>query len=288
MNNIVSYLIIIDENINCIFKNLMNLFQKRIIITGATGGLGKALIKELIPYKVQLGLIDINETELKKLSKELLKQKIKNEIYVCDISKKEQCKEAVHFFINKFNCIDILINNAGITHRSLFKETNLEVIEKIIHVNLMGSIYCTKFCLEEITKNQGTIVIISSISGFAPLYGRTGYAASKHGLSGFFKSLRTELKDFNVNILIVYPWFIRTNIDKNALANDGSPAKTQWSTIGKIYPPEFVAKKIINGIIKNKKEIIISASGKLAYLLNFLFPSLYEDIMKNKIQKEFL
>jgi short-subunit dehydrogenase len=179
------------------------------------------------------------------------------------------------------------MNNAGITHRSLFTDTKIEVLRKVMEVNFWGSVYCTKYALPYLLQSQGMIVVTSSIAGFTPLYGRTGYSASKYALHGFFESLRSEVAPKGVKVLMVCPGFTDTGIASRALDGDGSVTRRQWSTTGKIARPEEVAQAVQKAIEAEKRLLVLSTVGKAAYWIGKLFPKFYENRMRASVIHEF-
>src|SRR5207253_4096361 len=122
-----------------------------------------------------------------------------------------------------FGRIDILINNAGISMRAEVAETDLDTIKRVMDINFWGTVYCSKFALDEIIKAKGTIVGVSSIAGYRGLPGRSGYSASKAAVNSFLEVLRTEMLDTGVNVMWVCPGFTTSNIRNAALNKDARP-----------------------------------------------------------------
>ena len=265
----------------------MEISGKTVLITGATGGMGRAFCRALGEAGAAIAMLDVDENSLRDFAEELTASGIKTAFASCDIRDAAACQIAIEQLAAHFGGIDILMNNAGITHRSLFSETQIEVLEKVMAVNYFGAVNCTKAALPYLRQSKGTIVVTSSIAGFTPLLGRTGYSASKYALHGFFESLRTELIDDGVKILLVCPGFTATGIENRALSGDGSITKRQWSTTGKIHQPADVANAIINGIRKEKRLLVLSTVGKLAYWIGRLFPKFYEREMRKRLRHEF-
>ncbi len=260
--------------------------HKVVMITGAASGIGKALAYRFAAANCRLVLMDIDEESLQTAAREL--QSSGKEVFwrVGDVSNQEDCFRLVEEAIRKFGGIDVLINNAGITHRSAFRDTSLDVYHRAMNVNYFGSVYCTKAAIENLIQRQGMIIVISSIAGFSPLLGRTGYSAAKHALHGFFDSLRTELRGTGVDVLIVCPGFTDTNIGKNALGGDGKPTAHLQSRIGQSLMPDEVADRIYTSAEKGKSLLILSTVGKLSYFLTKLYPSLYAKIMVRSLRSE--
>ncbi len=267
-------------------KNKRSYKNKVVVITGAAGGMGTSFAKQFGQAGAVIGLLDLKPETVNSLSKDLSSMGIKSIPVQCDVTIESDCQRAIQEVITKYGRIDVLINNAGITHRSAFKETDSSVLRKVVDVSLFGSIYCTKAALDSIISNSGQIIAISSIAGFAPLLGRSGYCAAKHALHGLFDSLRAELSGTGVSVLILAPGFTRTGISKAALDGDGQRTLHPQSTVGKISSPEEVAVKLFKAAGKNKKLLVLSPTGKLTRFLTRITPSLYTWIMKKSLKSE--
>jgi NAD(P)-dependent dehydrogenase (short-subunit alcohol dehydrogenase family) len=265
----------------------MKIVGKNILLTGAIGGMGRAFCNELGKAGARLGLIDIDEAGLAEFSQMLTANNIEHVSATADISNPHACKAAVESLANSLGGVDILMNNAGITHRSLFANTNIEVLRKVMEVNFWGSVYCTKYALPYLLQTKGMIVVTSSITGFTPLYGRTGYSASKYALHGFFESLRSEVSLQGIKVLMICPGFTDTGIASRALDGDGSITRRKWSTTGKIASPEEVAYAVRKAIESEKRLLVLSTVGKAAYWIGRLFPKFYEKRMRASVIHEF-
>jgi NAD(P)-dependent dehydrogenase (short-subunit alcohol dehydrogenase family) len=204
----------------------------------------------------------------------------------CDVSDEASCRSAMEQAVSFLGGVDVLINNAGITHRSAFAQTDGEVFRQVMGVNFFGALYCTQAALPSLMERDGQIIVVSSIAGFAPLLGRTGYAASKHALHGLFDSLRTELFDDGVDVFIVCPGFTRTGITTAALDGDGSATKHPQSTMGRISEPDEVAEAVFKSAQKNRRLLVLSPVGKLTRAITRVAPGLYEKLMARSMKKE--
>ncbi|MNE44218.1 putative oxidoreductase SadH [compost metagenome] len=173
----------------------------------------------------------------------------------------------------------MLVNNAGITHRSSFAETELAVFQRVMAINYFGALHCTKAALPSLTARSGQIIVLSSLAGFAPLLYRSAYNASKHALHGLFETLRYELKDSGVNVMLVCPGFTATDLRKNALVGDGSVAPQPPLAMGKVASPQDVAEAIYRAALKRKRLLILSNVGWRARVLARFFPRLFERLL---------
>lgn len=252
----------------------MDFKNKVVIITGASSGIGKALAEELAKRGANLVLGARQYVTLCEITAELEKNfQIKALAVQADVSKEEDCAELVKQAINTFGRVDVLINNAGLSMRALFKDLDLSVLKNLMDVNFWGTVYCTKYALPEILKTKGTIVGVSSIAGYRGLPGRTGYSSSKFAMNGFMESLRTELLKTGVHVMVACPGFTTSNIRVAALAKDGMSHGETSMEEGKMMTAEEVAIRISDGITARKRTLIMTGQGKLAVWMNKLFPA---------------
>jgi len=260
--------------------------ERTVVISGAAGGMGRALSLRFGLLGARVGIIDMEEQALEQFSRELTERGIKNAAVTLDITKEKACKQALDAISGKLGCIYALVNNAGITQRSAFEKTRPDVFRRVMDVNFFGSLYLTKAALPNLIASRGQIIVISSIAGFAPLLGRPGYAASKHALQGFFSSLRPELSPYGITITIVCPGFTKTGINRNALDWDGTKTLHPQSTLGKVADPWETAGVIIHGAMNNRPLVIHSTVGRLTYLMMKIAPGLYERLMARSLRSE--
>jgi short-subunit dehydrogenase len=188
--------------------------------------------------------------------------------------------------VQRFGTIDVLINNAGISHRSGFASTDLDVIRRVMEVNFFGAVNCTKAALPHLVARRGLVVVVSSVAGYTPLVARTGYAASKHALHGFFDSLRTELAPQGVDVMVACPSFIATHIDRNALGGDGGPVRHAQVTVGRPLTPEDAAGQVFAAAQRSQRLLLIGRTARAAWQLNRFAPRLYEFIMARRLRGE--
>jgi NAD(P)-dependent dehydrogenase (short-subunit alcohol dehydrogenase family) len=259
---------------------------KNVVITGASGGMGRAFAQRFAAAGARLALLDLDEDTVEEQAGEFNAKAHAALGLACDVSDEGSCVGAMEQAVSFLGGVDVLINNAGITHRSAFAQTDGDVFRRVMGVNFFGSLYCTQAALPSLMERGGQIIVVSSIAGFAPLLGRTGYAASKHALHGLFDSLRTELLDDGVDVLIVCPGFTRTGITTAALDGDGSATKHPQSTMGRISEPDEVAEAVFKAAQKNKRLLVLSPVGKLTRAITRVAPGLYEKLMARSMKKE--
>jgi short-subunit dehydrogenase len=204
----------------------------------------------------------------------------------CDVSKESDCKDLIDQANNSFKRIDVLVNNAGISMRALFKDLDLLVLRNLMDVNFWGTVYCTKFALPELLKNQGSVVGVSSIAGYRGLPGRTGYSASKFAMNGFLEALRVENLKTGLHVMIASPGFTASNIRNVALAKDGTSQGETSMDEAKMMSSDQVAEIIVRGVEQRKRSLIMTAQGKLTVFLNKVLPSWLDGLVYNHFTKE--
>lgn len=258
---------------------------KSVVITGAAGGLGHSLCLRFAAAGASVIALDRNETALADLAR-VLPEGQGHFVYSCDVTDLEACTAAMTAAVDRHGRIDVLINNAGIAHRSAFASTRLEVLHKVMDVNFWGAVNATKAALPALIRSRGLIVTISSVAGFAPLIGRTGYAASKHALHGFFDTLRSEVRDDGIDVTIVCPSFIATGIDSAALGGDGRLAARPRQTTGHEASPQEAAEAIFRAASRGQPLRLFGFTSKAAYWLSRLWPRRYAEVMRRQLMCE--
>jgi short-subunit dehydrogenase len=265
----------------------MKLNDKIVIITGASSGIGKSLATELAKRGANLILAARQYVTLCEIAQELEKNyQIKAVAVQCDVTIEEDCEYLIKQTLTTFGKIDILINNAGISMRALFKDADIKVLKSVMDVNFWGTVYCTKYALPEILKTKGSIVGVSSIAGYKGLPGRSGYSASKFAMNGFLDALRVENLKTGVHILTACPGFTASNIRNTALDKDGTQQGESTLHEEKMMTSDEVAKIIADGIENRSRTLIMTGQGKLTVFLNKFLPGLLDKLVFNTIAKE--
>lgn len=259
--------------------------NKVVIITGASSGIGRALAKEFAAKGAKLSLGARRTELLEELKQELAGTEIL--ITPTDVSKEDDCKALIDETIKHFGCIDVLINNAGISMRALFEEVDLNVIRQLMDVNFYGTVYCSKYALPYLLKTKGSLVGVISIAGYVGLPGRTGYSASKFAIRGFLDTVRIENMKKGLHVLVAAPGFTASEVRKVALTNDGSQQGETPRNEDKMMSAEECASHIVKAIEKRKRELILTfVEGKLTVFLSKFFPSLIDKLTYGHMAKE--
>jgi len=260
--------------------------DKVVVITGASSGIGKACVFEYARknYKVVFAarnndhLLDIENT-LTREGKDVL-------AIQSDVSKEEDCKNLIERTVERYHHIDILINNAGVSMRGLFSDTDTEVLKQLMDINFWGTVYCTKYALPYLLKRKGSLVGVSSIAGFQGLPGRTGYSSSKFAMHGFMETLRIENLKKGLHVMIAAPGFTSTNVRKSALGPNGEKQGESPRNENNMMSPEKVASIIAKGIDNKRRLIIMTMEGKITVLLRRLMPKYIDRLTYRIFAKE--
>ena len=253
----------------------MSFSNKIVWITGASSGIGKALAIELSHQNAKIILSSRKKEDL-----ELVKKACKNldvvKIITLDLEDYSNLQNVADKAISAFGRIDILVNNGGISQRSLAKDTQITVDKRLMDINYLGTIGLSKAILPHFINNKnGQFVVTTSIVGVIGTPLRSSYAASKHALHGFFDSFRAENHQHNISVTLVCPGFVNTNVSKNALTGDGSPQEKMDTATANGIQPERFAKLMAKAIRKRKEEVYIAgAKEKLGVYTKRYFPKL--------------
>ncbi|WBX71443.1 SDR family oxidoreductase [Tenacibaculum retecalamus] len=259
----------------------MSLKNKVFWITGASSGIGKSLAIELSNYDVNLILSSRNKNTLEEV-RNVCKNPSKVKIVTLDLEKYENMKPKVDKAMLCFGTIDVLVNNGGISQRSLVKNTDVFVDKRLMDVNYLGTVALTKALLPYFIKNKaGHFVITTSIVGKIGTPLRSSYAATKHALHGFFDSLRAEHYSDNISVTLVCPGFVTTNVSKNALTGDGTPQNKMDSATENGIDPDRFAKLMLKAIKNKREEVYIGgAKERLAVYVKRFFPKILSKMIR--------
>ncbi|MBD1909451.1 MULTISPECIES: SDR family oxidoreductase [unclassified Leptolyngbya] len=256
----------------------MSFANKTLVITGASMGIGRSLAISLAQQGANLVLAARTQEALEDVLAACVRQGAKAIAIPTDVSQPEECQRLMAEAIATFGQIDGLVNNAGISMLSLFEEvTDLTVFERVMQVNYLGAVYCTHYALPYLKASQGIVVGISSICGKTGIPFRTGYVASKHAMQGFFDTLRIELQGTGVDVLVVSPGFVATDIRQRAFGGDGQPLgqSPRDESKGNMSVDECV-RQILQAMEHRKRDHIMTLKGKLIPWARLFVPGLID------------
>lgn len=254
--------------------------RKVVLVTGGCAGIGRALVLRFAQAGARLAILDIQQGELDSLLQHLREHHNVEAIGLCcDVADASAVQAAVAQVLEHFGGIDVLVNNAGISHRSSFAQTELAVFERVMAVNYFGALYCTKAALDSLITRRGQIIVLSSLSVYAPLLYRSAYNASKHALHGLFSTLRYETDGSGVNVMLVCPGFTATDLRKNALVGGTDVANQPPLAMRKLASAHDVAESIYRGALKRKSLLVLDNVDWRARLLARYFPRVFERVL---------
>jgi short-subunit dehydrogenase len=263
----------------------MDFTGKTIIITGASAGIGRALAIVLSQRGSNVALAARNEAGLQDTAHRCRQSGGQAIVINTDVSDPLACQQLIEHTVKAFGQIDGLVNNAGTSFISRFDEiSDLSIFEKVMQINYLGAVYCTHAALPYLKQSQGLLVAISSLCGKTGVPLRSGYVASKHAMQGFFDTLRIELLETGVDVLVVSPGFVATDIREKAFKGDG----TLWGRSHRdeshhTMPLETCVNQILRGMSARKREVIMTPKGKLIPWAKLIVPRLVDKIARSTV-----
>ncbi len=255
---------------------------KVVWVTGASSGIGEALVYQLAKQKAIVVLSARREGELERVRKGAGLPEEQSLIVPLDLADESGFPSAYLKVKQRFQQVDILINNGGISQRDYFINTDTSTIHRLMDVNFFGTVGLTKEVLPDmVARKSGMIVGVTSVTGKYGTPLRSIYAASKHAIHGFLDALRAEHHKDGLQVLIVAPGYVKTNLSYNAVLGDGSPQNAMDPGQASGISPEKCARLMIKAIKKGKREIYPSGTKELAgvYLKRF-FPGLMAGLVR--------
>lgn len=264
----------------------MSRFQDRVIIvTGASEGIGRALCLELAPQRPKLVLAARNVERLESAAEQCSAVGAETLVVPTDVTDEAACKNLIDRATDRFGGVDALVNNAGGTMWARFDEVeDLAIFERLMQLNYMSGVYCTYHALPHLKESKGILVGVSSLAGMNGVPCRTAYAATKHAQFGFFDSLRIELDGTGVDVVMIAPDFVVTQIHKRALKGDGEPMGETPLKEDKVMSAQVCAALIVDAMEKRHRLTLGSFRGKAGRWLKLLAPKAIDGIAKRAIE----
>ena len=256
--------------------------DKRVLLTGASGGIGRALATQLGDAGAKLALVSRSEDKLSEVVAELTGKGVEAFAIVADVSSEEDRQRIIESAVNRLGGLDMLINNAGIASWSHFADSTEEIMRQIMEVNFFAPVELTRLAIPALTDgNQPAVVNVSSMCGRRAMPAWPEYSASKYALCGMTEAFRGEFARFDIDVLLMIPGLTKTGLHSNLLKNEGK-AKIEFD---KGMPPEKVASVILKSIRKNKTETVIGSDARWILLVNKFFPRMVDRMIANRVKK---
>jgi short-subunit dehydrogenase len=264
----------------------MDTFTGRtVLITGASTGIGRALALELAHRGACLALNARDAGRLGETAGACEAAGAEVLAVPGDVTRPEDCRAMVARTVERFRGLDALVNNAGMTMWARFDAlADLAPLERLLAVNYLGAAHVTAAALPYLKNSRGLIVAVASIAGLTGVPERTGYAASKHAMVGFFESLRIELRGSGVDVTIVAPDFVKSELHKGALGADGRPLGLSPMDEPHIMTSEQCARLIVGAMRRRQRLLITSRRGRLGRWARLLAPALVDRIAERAIR----
>jgi NADP-dependent 3-hydroxy acid dehydrogenase YdfG len=265
---------------------MSNTFKDNVVIvTGASSGIGREVALQLAGQGAKLSLAARDVDRLEQVAAECRTRGGQALVVKTDVAIEAECRALIDRAVSEYGRIDTLINNAGISMWARFDQLqDLSILEQIIRVNYLGAAYCTFYALPHLKQSKGRLVAVSSLAGKNGIPTRSGYAASKHAMAGFFDSLRIELADAGVSVTVIYPGFVTSEIRTRAFGTDGQPLKTSPVHEAEVMTPQECARLIINAMAKRRREEVMTLRGKLGLWFKLIAPGLVDRMAKRAIE----
>lgn len=262
----------------------MKLHDTRILLTGATGGMGQAIAIELARHGARLGLVGTREDALQQLLQKLQHFTDKAVAIRANITSAQDQQYIIQEMYRHFGGIDMLINSAGISEFTDFEAQDPRMMQRMFEVNAIAPMQLARLVLPDmLTRQSGQIVNIGSIFGSIAFACFTTYSASKFALRGFTQALRRELAGSGVRVTYIAPRAVRTPLNSDAVMRMAEAVKMHMDN------PTVVAKKIIKAIVKDKKDVYLGFPESLFVRINNLLPGFVDNALRkqNRIMREF-
>jgi len=259
--------------------------NKVVVITGASKGIGAELARQLAAKGARLVLAARDSKELEAVAAQCVAAGGAAITVRADVGVERDCAAVMSGAVLAYGGIDVMVNNAGATMWARFEEIeDLSVLERVMHVNYMGSVYCSKHALPYLRASKGLLVGIASLTALTGVPTRSCYAASKHAMRGFFDSVRIELMGSGVDVTMIYPGFVDTGIRENASGPDGKPIKHTPVKLD-MMSVEECARIMVGAIEARKREVVMTARGKIGAWLKLIAPGAVDRMAKRVIEQ---
>ena len=259
---------------------------KSIVLTGASSGIGRALALALARQRPRLALAARDAESLADVADECRSLGAEAVVVPTDVSDPQAAEFLIETTVASFGGIDVLVNNAGASMIARFDEvTDLSIFESLMRVNYLGCVYLTHYALPHLKTSRGQIVAMASLAGLTGVPTRTGYAASKHAVIGFYDSLRIELSDTGVDVTVIAPDFVLSEIHRRSIGPDGRPVGQSPMQESRIMTAEECAALALRAMERRQRIAVLSARGRWGRFVRLLAPGLIDRIAARAVRE---
>ena len=264
--------------------------SRSVIVTGASSGIGRELARQLAAQGAWLTLAARSVDELDAVAEECRAVGASTGARAIavrtDVAVDDECRALVARAVAEYERLDMLVANAGVSMWARFDELrDVRGLERIMQVNYFGAVYCTFHALPHLKRTNGRLVGISSLTGKTGVPTRSGYAASKHAMAGFFDSLRIELADEGVSVTMIYPGFVATGVRRHAFGPDGQPLGASPVREGEVMSAEECARRTLRAAARREREVVMTARARIGQWLRLVAPGVTDRIARRAIER---
>jgi short-subunit dehydrogenase len=257
-----------------------------VIVTGASQGIGRALCLELSSQRPRLVLAARDAAALEEVAAACRERGAEALVVPTDVTDVEACRRLTESAVDSFGGVDVLVNNAGVGMIARFDEVeDLSAYERLLRVNVLGSIYPTRFALEHLERSRGQIVAISSLAGLTGVPLRTAYAATKHAQIGFFDSLRVELREKGVSVTVIAPYYVQSEIRHRAVGGDGQLLPSSPVREAEVMTAEECARRIASAMARRQRMLVMTLKGRVGRWVKLLAPGLVDRLAERSVRR---
>jgi short-subunit dehydrogenase len=262
------------------------------IITGGSDGIGAEMARQLAVRHgrdIALVLAGRSDDKLQAVASQCRQHGAEVLAVAMDVGVEPECRALVQQAVQRFGRIDTLVNNAGMSAQALFEDVSAQDLhwyEDLMRVNLWGAVWCTHAALPHLKAARGRIVAVSSLAGLVGVPGRTAYSATKFAMGGFFEALRTELQAAGVSVTVAYPGVVTTRIRERGYGPDGRPLGMSGLKEEGAMSVEECARLILDAMQGRKRDLVMTAKGKLGRFMKLLLPKMVDRIALAQLKEE--
>ncbi len=265
-----------------------DVFHKNVvIITGASSGIGAEMARQLADQGAWLALAARSTKKLEAVAAEVRRRGGRALVVPTDVTDRAACRALIERTAAEYGRIDTLVNNAGVGMWSLLEELqDIDVLERLMRVNYLGSVYPTYYALPYLRESRGRLAAVSSVAGRTGVPTRSGYSASKHAQVGFFESLRVELMGSGVSVTLLFPDFVSTGVHTRNIGPDGRPlGESHHVDYSRVMSTETCARLCIDALARRKRQAILSTRGKVGQWIKLIAPGVIDRIARRAIER---